>query len=111
MKNIIEKIDYPQEGITSKVIEKNDFGEVTMFCMGENTTMSEHTSTKPGYVYIIEGKGTFILEGEEIEMKPGVLISMNANAKHALKAEKDTTFMLILKKIEKVKAFNMIKPQ
>ena len=110
MKNVIEKIDYPKEGITSKVIEKNGFGDITLFCMGANTSMSEHTSARAGFVYVVEGKGTFTLESETMEMKPGVLISLEANAKHSLKAEEKTTFMLILRRNETPK-FSMVKPQ
>jgi len=108
-KNIIEKINYSEGGITSKVVEQNTFGEVTLFSMADNTSMSEHTSTKAGYVYVIEGKGTFVLEGERIPMKAGVLISMEANAKHSLEAKDKTSFMLILRKVE-AESFSMIKP-
>ena len=51
---------------------------------------------KKGFVYVIEGKGTFVLEGEEIKMEPGVVIFMDANAKHSLKAEENTSFLLSL---------------
>jgi len=95
-KDVSEMIDYSNGGIISKVIEKNDVGDVTLFSMSKGTDISTHTSTKAGYVYIVEGEGTFNLEGEEIPMKPGVLIFMSANAKHSLSAKEDTTFILIL---------------
>ena len=98
-KNVREMINYSNGGIMSKVIEKDDIGNVTLFSMSKETEISEHTSTKPGYVYVIEGEGIFNLEGEEIHMKPGVLIFMGANAKHSLSAKEDTTFILILNKI------------
>ena len=98
-KDIMEMIDYSKGGIMSKVIEKDDIGDVTLFCMSKETEISEHTSTKPGYVYVVEGDGIFHLEGEEIQMKPGVLIFMDANAKHSLSAKEDTSFILILNKI------------
>lgn len=98
-KNVIEQISYSEGGITSKVLQKNVFGDATLFCMAKNTSISEHTSTKAGYVYVIEGAGTFVLEGGNIEMKSGVLIFMDANAKHSLMAKENTSFLLILKKI------------
>jgi len=98
-KDLKEMIDYSNNGIISKVIEKNDIGDVTLFGMSKDTEISEHTSTKQGYVYVIEGEGIFNLEGEEIPMKPGVLIFMDANAKHSLSAKENTTFILILNKI------------
>jgi quercetin dioxygenase-like cupin family protein len=98
-KDVSEMISYSNGGIMSKVIEKNDIGDVTLFSMSEESEISEHTSTKPGYVYVIEGDGIFNLEGEEIRMKPGVLIFMDANAKHSLSAREDTSFILILNKV------------
>ena len=64
--------------------------------MSSGTDINTHTSTKEGFVYVIEGKGTFNLEGEKIEMKPGVFIPMDSNAKHSLKAEDNTSFILSL---------------
>ena len=92
-KNVREMINYSNGGIMSKVIEKDDIGNVTLFSMSKETEISEHTSTKPGYVYVIEGDGMFNLEGEQIHMKPGILIFMNANAKHSISAKENTSFI------------------
>ena len=97
-KDIKEMIDYSNGGIISKVIEKNDVGDVTLFSMSKETEISTHTSIKAGYVYVVEGDGIFNLEGEEIPMKSGVLIFMDANAKHSLSAKENTSFILILNK-------------
>jgi len=94
MKNIREMIEYPNEGILSKEIIKNEKIDLGLFCMAQGTKMSEHTSKKQGFVHVIEGKGIFNLGGEDIEMKPGVVIYMNENAIHSLKAEENTSFVL-----------------
>jgi quercetin dioxygenase-like cupin family protein len=94
--NVIKMINYSEKGITSKVIKKNNVGDVTLFCMSKDTEISEHTSTKSGFVYVIEGNGIFNLEGEDIPMNPGTLIFMDANAKHSLSAKHNTSFILIL---------------
>jgi quercetin dioxygenase-like cupin family protein len=64
--------------------------------MSSETQISEHTSNKQGYIYVIEGKGTFYLEREEIEMESGVIIHMNKNALHSLNAKENTSFILTL---------------
>jgi len=43
-----------------------------------------------------EGKGIFNLEGTEIRMLPGAAIFMKKNAAHSLKAEENTSFLLLL---------------
>ncbi|MFA5855814.1 MAG: cupin domain-containing protein [Candidatus Pacearchaeota archaeon] len=96
MKNIIDMIEYPKEGILSKEIIKTSKLNVTLFCMSKNTEMSEHTSTKQGTVYVIEGNGIFNLENKPIEMKKGVLIHMKENQIHSLNAKENTSFILTL---------------
>lgn len=95
-KSVLELIDYSEQGILSKEVFKDNKTDCTLFCMASGTEMSEHTSTKQGFVYVIEGKGVFNLQGKEIEMEQGVLIHMGANAVHSLKAVEDTSFLLIL---------------
>ncbi|MBT3406813.1 cupin domain-containing protein [Candidatus Woesearchaeota archaeon] len=94
-----DHISYSTGGIMSKVIKKDEVGDVTLFSMSKDTDISTHTSTKAGYVYIIEGSGVFNLEGEDIHMKPGVFIFMDANAKHSLSAAENLSFILILRNV------------
>lgn len=94
-KNILEMINYSDGGILSKVIQKDKMN-VTLFCMSKQTEISEHTSTKQGLVYVIEGKGIFNLEGNDLIMEKGKMILMEENAVHSLKAEENTSFILVL---------------
>ena len=94
--NVRKMISYSEGGITSKVILKTERMNVTLFCMASGTELSEHTSTKEGLVYVLEGKGTFTLEGKEIPMLPDVLIHMKSGAVHSLEAEESTSFLLVL---------------
>ena len=94
--NIKNLIGYSEKGIVSKEIFKTDKVDATLFCMAENTSISEHTSTKEGIVYVLEGEGAFNLEGVNIEMIPGTVISLKNNAIHSIKAKENTSFILIL---------------
>ena len=94
--NLKKIIEYSKGGILSKEIIKDTKLNVTLFCMASGTEMSEHTSTKQGFIYVIEGGGVFNLSGEKITMTPNVFIKMDKNAVHSLKAEKNTTFLLSL---------------
>ena len=90
-------IEYPKQGIISKQLE--DFGEkleTTLFCMAKGTKIGNHTSTKEGIVYVLEGDGIFTLEKKEIKMEKGVIISLKNNALHSLSAKENTSFILIL---------------
>lgn len=95
-KNIKKLIEYPQEGILNKEIFKDEKTDISLFCMAKGKEISPHTSTKAGIVYVLEGEGVFNLEGKDIQMQKGVIIHMNENAVHSLKAEQNTSFLLIL---------------
>jgi len=64
--------------------------------MAKGSEIGEHTSTKEGFIYVIEGKGIFNLKGKDITMSNGILINMNKNDIHSLKAEENTSFLLLL---------------
>lgn len=96
IKKISELIEYPEKGILSKDIVKNSKLNITLFSMAKGTEISEHTSTKEGYVYVIEGKGNFNLLGEDIPMAKGVFIYMKENSAHSLRADENTSFILAL---------------
>lgn len=97
-KNIKKLIEYPKQGILSKEILSKENLDVSLFCMCKGEEIDEHTSTKKGVIYVLEGKGIFNLEGKDIKMQEGVFISMEENAVHSLKAEENTAFLLILVK-------------
>ncbi len=94
-KQINKMVEYPSQGILSKQIF-DEILDVTLFCMAKNSSISEHTSTKQGFVYVIEGKGIFNIENKEIKMVPGKIIYIDENAKHSLKVGKNTSFLLVL---------------
>jgi len=94
--NIKKLIEYPKTGIISKDIFKSKSENISLFCMAAGSELSEHTSTKKAFVYVIEGEGIFNLGNKRIKMNPGILISMKNNEVHSLKAIKNTSFILIL---------------
>jgi nitric oxide dioxygenase len=89
-------IEYPQAGILSKVLVKDNNCQHTLFCLAKDTELEEHTSARNASITVIEGQGTIVLEGNAIALKPGVFIFMKANAPHALKAEENLAFLLTL---------------
>lgn len=93
---INDLIVYSDGGIMSKTVEKTEKMDVTLFCMAKGTEISEHTSRKQGFVYVVEGDGIFNLEGKDISMLPGTFIYMKEDAVHRLKAKENTSFILAL---------------
>jgi quercetin dioxygenase-like cupin family protein len=94
--NIKSLVSYSHGGVLSKGILANGALNISLFCLAAGTEISEHASTKEGFVFVLEGKGVFWLKGKPIKMLPGVLIHLKKNARHSLKAQKNTAFLLAL---------------
>jgi nitric oxide dioxygenase len=75
-------IEYPTQGILSKVLLKDNNSQYTLFCLAKGTEIEEHTSTRNAVVTVIEGQGILTLEGKDIALAPGVFVFMLANAPH-----------------------------
>ena len=94
--NLHGEIEYPKSGILSKMLLKDSVCQYTLFCLAADTEISEHTSTRNATVHVLEGRGILTLEGEDIVLEPGIFVVMAANAPHALKAESNLAFLLVL---------------
>lgn len=89
-------IEYRDRSVLSQVILKDAVSQYTLFCLGKDTDIEEHTSTRNAAITVVEGRGTLTLEGEPIALEPGVFVFMPANAPHALYAAENLAFVLTL---------------
>ena len=94
IKNLTEMMEFPREGVFSKVLVKTDVSNHTLMCLAKGSDISEHTSTREAAVTVLKGKGTFVLDGKNIRMEPGVFIFMPKDAPHSLSAEEDLAILL-----------------
>ena len=96
VKDLQGLMEFPREGVFSKVLVKGDISNHTLMCLAKGTDISEHTSTREASVTVLKGKGIFVLNGKRIKMKPGVFIFMPSNAPHSLRAEENLAILLSL---------------
>lgn len=95
-KNLFEAMEFPREGVFSKVLAKGEMSNHTLMCLAAGTDISEHTSTREASVTVLKGKGTFVLDGKDIPMEPGIFIFMPKNAPHSLSASENLAILLSL---------------
>lgn len=98
IRNLIEMIEMPREGILSISVEDNEYYKIVLFMMPEGQYLSPHTSTMPASIYILQGTALFTLGGQEHEVKAGDHFCMPPNYNHAIKAQSDFAFLLHLRK-------------
>jgi nitric oxide dioxygenase len=96
IQNLEKMMEFPREGIFSKVLVKTEVSNYTLMCLAKGSDISEHTSTREAAVTVLKGEGIFVLNGKRIKMKPGVFIFMPKNAPHSLSASKDLAILLSL---------------
>ncbi|MCX5714370.1 MAG: cupin domain-containing protein [Candidatus Omnitrophica bacterium] len=96
VKDLESMMEFPREGVFSKVLVKTDTSNHTLMCLAKGSDISEHTSTREAAVTVLKGKGTFVLSGIKIKMRPGVFIFMPKNAPHSLSASEDLAILLSL---------------
>lgn len=96
IKDLEKMMEFPKEGIFSKVLVKTEVSNYTLMCLAKGSDISEHTSTREAAVTVLKGEGVFNLAGQKITMKPGVFIFMPKNAPHSLSASTDLAILLSL---------------
>lgn len=96
VKDLNGLMEFPREGVFSKVLVKSADSNHTLMCLAKGSDISEHTSTREAAVTVLKGKGIFVLDGKKIKMKPGVFIFMPKNAPHSLSAVENLAILLSL---------------
>jgi len=96
VQDLEKMMEFPREGIFSKVLVKTDVSNYTLMCLARGSDISKHTSTREAAVTVLKGRGTFVLNGRKIKMSPGVFIFMPKNAPHSLSASEDLVILLSL---------------
>ena len=84
--NLKNSIDYASGAIVSKIITKNDAGNITLFSFDKNQNLSEHTAPFDALVQIVEGEAKITINKKEYVLKEGNLIIMPGNIPHAVEA-------------------------
>jgi quercetin dioxygenase-like cupin family protein len=91
-----EAVSYSEGAIVSKIVERNDSGNITLFAFDKEQNLSEHTAPFDALVQIIEGKAKIIIDGVTHSMEEGELIIMPAGIRHAVEAVSRFKMMLIM---------------
>lgn len=81
-----DAISYSDGAVVSKIIVKNEAGNVTLFAFDRGQGLSEHTAPFDALVQVIEGSVKIIINKEDYILKEGDMIIMPATVPHALEA-------------------------
>ena len=94
--SLTEKVTYAEGSIVSKIIIRNEKGNVTLFAFDKGELLSEHTAPYDAIVQILDGKGEVIIDGKSFELNAGESIIMPANIRHAVVAVEKFKMLLTM---------------
>jgi quercetin dioxygenase-like cupin family protein len=93
-----QSVEYATGAVVSKIVEKNDAGNITLFAFDKGQLLSEHTAPFNALVYVLEGTAVLTINKTEYELKAGNMIIMPANIPHAIVAKEKFKMILIMLK-------------
>ena len=90
------RVTYADDSIVSKILLRNDKGNVTLFAFDKGEMLSEHTAPFDAIVQVLDGSVEI-----EIDHKPHILVTgesiiMPANIPHAVIALEKFKMLLIM---------------
>ena len=85
----------PFDGIKTAKLQKYDAFEVVLIVLEQGKELKSHTSPSNAFVYVAEGEILFTLKGKEHCLLAGQTISFGAEETHAVKAVKNSRFLLV----------------
>jgi quercetin dioxygenase-like cupin family protein len=92
--SLASQIPLEKGSIVSKILAQNDAVSLTLFSLAEGQEIATHQSDGDALVQVLEGEGTFYVDGTEFHVKAGETLLMPHHHPHALKAEHDFKMLL-----------------
>lgn len=89
-------VDYADGSTVSKIITRNDKGNLTLFAFDKGQNLSEHSAPFDALVLVLDGTGKIIIDKKEHDVHEGQMIIMPANVPHAVEAEEKFKMLLTM---------------
>jgi quercetin dioxygenase-like cupin family protein len=96
VKNLFEQLNYQEGSIVSKILLKNEAGNVTLFAFDLGQGLTEHTSSFDALVQCLEGKINIKVGKDNFIVSTGEMLKLPATIPHALNAVEKTKMILIM---------------
>lgn len=91
----------PADGILSRTLHNDEQLKVVLFAFAAGQELSEHTSSSPAVLHVLEGEVGLTLGAERREARAGTWVWMAPQLPHGLLARTDALVLLLLMKTGK----------
>ena len=91
-----ESVDYSEGSTVSKIISKNEAGNITLFAFDKAQSLSKHTAPFDAFIQVLDGTAIIIIDDKPFEVSEGQGIIMPANISHAVEAKEKFKMLLVM---------------
>ena len=96
VEDLRREVDVPKGGILSRTLHEDDRLSLTIFAFDAGQELTEHTSTRPAIIEVMDGTAEIDLDGETHAARPGTWIAMPPGMRHAIRATTPLVMILTL---------------
>lgn len=94
--NLSNEISYAEGSVVSKIVSKNEKGNITLFSFDKGQGLSEHTAPFDAFIQVLEGNALVIIDGKEFILNANESIIMPANIPHSVFAKEQFKMLLTM---------------
>lgn len=91
-----DSVTYADGSIVSKILLRNEKGNITLFAFDKGEMLSEHTAPYDAILQVLDGKTEVTIDGKKNTLTVGESIIMPANIPHAVTALDKFKMLLIM---------------
>jgi quercetin dioxygenase-like cupin family protein len=85
----------PEKGILSRVLQKDDYVNVTLFGFSAGQELSAHSAPTPAVIYFLEGEAEVQLGEDKVQVKSGSFVYMPPMLTHGISAKSPLRMLLV----------------
>ena len=94
--SLTDKVAYAEGAVVSKIIIRNEKGNLTLFAFDKGEFLSEHTAPYDAILQVLDGKGEVTIDGTSYQLSTGESIIMPANIRHSVMATEKFKMLLTM---------------
>jgi len=95
LKDLYTELELPAKGILSRVIQKDEHVNITLFGFSAGESLSSHSAPTPAVLYFLEGDAEVQLGDETLSAQPGSFIYMPPMLPHGIHATSPVRMLLV----------------
>ena len=95
LKDLQTELELPAKGILSRVIQKDEHVNITLFGFSAGESLSSHSAPTPAVLYFLEGEAVVQLGDSEVSAQPGSFVYMPPMLLHAIHATSPVRMLLV----------------